>query len=109
MRSEINSEKGKVLKPVKDRMARTENEIERCEGEIERLNRDLVAASTNGEGTKIAELSRRHNDANVLVLPARFVTEEEGVEIMRTWLETPFDGGRHGRRVDKIEPKDPAC
>jgi len=59
MRSEINSEKGKVLKPVKDRMARTENEIERCEGEIERLNRDLVAASTSGEGTKIADLSRQ--------------------------------------------------
>ena len=58
---------------------------------------------------EIAELSRRHNDANVLVLPARFVTEEEGVEILRTWLETPFDGGRHGRRVAKIEPKDPAC
>jgi len=54
---------------------------------------------------EIAELSRRHNDANVLVLPARFVSEEEGVEIMKTWLDTPFEGGRHRRRVDKIETR----
>ena len=52
---------------------------------------------------EIAELSRRHNDANVLVLPAGFVSEEEGVEILRTWLETPFDAGRHERRVAKFE------
>ncbi len=52
---------------------------------------------------EIAELSRRHNDANVLVLPARFVEEEEGIEILRRWLEAPFDGGRHERRVAKIE------
>jgi ribose 5-phosphate isomerase B len=52
---------------------------------------------------EIAELSRRHNDANILVLPARFVDEEQGVEILRRWLEAPFDGGRHERRVAKIE------
>ena len=52
---------------------------------------------------EIAELARRHNDANVLVLPARFVSEEDGVKILKTWLETPFDGGRHLRRVEKIE------
>lgn len=52
---------------------------------------------------EIAELSRRHNDANVLVLPARFVEEEQGIEILRRWLEAPFDGGRHERRVAKIE------
>jgi len=52
---------------------------------------------------EIAELARRHNDANVLVLPARFVSEEDGVKILKTWLETPFDGGRHVRRVEKIE------
>lgn len=52
---------------------------------------------------EVAELARRHNDANVLVLPARFVSEEEGRRILRTWLDTPFDGGRHERRVNKIE------
>jgi ribose 5-phosphate isomerase B len=52
---------------------------------------------------EIAELSRRHNDANVLVLPARFIEEETGIEILRRWLAVPFDGGRHERRVAKIE------
>ncbi len=52
---------------------------------------------------EIAELSRRHNDANVLILPARFVTEEQGAEILRRWLDAPFDGGRHAGRVAKIE------
>ena len=52
---------------------------------------------------EIAELARKHNDANVLVLPARFLSEEQGEEILKTWLETPFEGGRHERRVSKIE------
>jgi ribose 5-phosphate isomerase B len=56
--------------------------------------------------TEIAKLAREHNDANVLVLPARFVTESEGVAILKTWLATPFEGGRHARRVDKIERTD---
>ena len=50
-----------------------------------------------------AEMSRRHNDANVLILPARFVSEDEGVEILKTWLDTQFEGGRHSRRVAKID------
>ncbi len=53
---------------------------------------------------EVARLARAHNDANVLVLPARFVTEAEGREILRAWLSTPFEGGRHERRVQKIEP-----
>ena len=52
---------------------------------------------------EIAALAREHNDANVLVLPARFVGEEEGRAILRAWLDTPFAGGRHARRVAKIE------
>ncbi len=52
---------------------------------------------------EIARLARRHNDANVLVLPARFVEDDEAVEILKVWLDTPFDGGRHQRRVVKIE------
>jgi ribose 5-phosphate isomerase B len=53
---------------------------------------------------EIARLARAHNDANVLVLPARFVTEQEGLAILRAWLDQPFEGGRHERRVRKIEP-----
>lgn len=52
---------------------------------------------------EIAHLAREHNDANVLVLPARFLDEEQGVTILREWLSTPFAGGRHARRVAKIE------
>ena len=52
---------------------------------------------------EVAELSRKHNDANVLVLPAQFVSEDEGLEILRRWLDTKFDGGRHARRVEKID------
>ena len=52
---------------------------------------------------EVAEMSRKHNDANVLVLPARFVSEAEGLAILHKWLETNFEGGRHQRRVEKIE------
>ena len=52
---------------------------------------------------EVAKLAREHNDANVLVLPARCISEAEGVEILKQWLETPFAGGRHSRRVAKIE------
>jgi len=52
---------------------------------------------------EIAELARKHNDANVLVLPSRFVSEAEGLDILHRWLETPFEGGRHARRVQKID------
>jgi ribose 5-phosphate isomerase B len=52
---------------------------------------------------EIAALARKHNDANVLVLPARFVSEEDGLQILKTWLETEYEGGRHQKRVDKIE------
>ena len=53
---------------------------------------------------EIARLARAHNNANVLVLPARFVTEQEGLAILRAWLDAAFEGGRHERRVEKIEP-----
>ena len=52
---------------------------------------------------EVAELARQHNDANVLVLPARFLSDDEAVAILRKWLETPFEGGRHERRVLKID------
>ncbi len=52
---------------------------------------------------EIAELARKHNDANILVLPSRFVSEQEGLEILHAWLDTKFEGGRHQRRVEKID------
>lgn len=52
---------------------------------------------------QIATLARQHNDANVLVLPARFISDEDALAITRAWLATPFDGGRHTRRIAKIE------
>jgi ribose 5-phosphate isomerase B len=54
---------------------------------------------------EIGAMSRRHNDANVLVLPSRFMSIEEGVATMKEWLDAKFEGGRHERRVKKIEPE----
>ena len=51
---------------------------------------------------EIAELARLHNDANVLSLPARFIDTDLAKDIMNTFLNTDFEGGRHQRRVDKI-------
>lgn len=53
-------------------------------------------------GVEEAELSRRHNDANVLVLSAVGTPAEKAFRIVEAWLAAPFDGGRHGRRIDKI-------
>ncbi|MDA9881612.1 ribose 5-phosphate isomerase B [Crocinitomicaceae bacterium] len=53
-------------------------------------NRELVA------------LAREHNNANVLALPARFISEENALEMVEVFFTTPFEGGRHKRRVDKI-------
>ena len=54
----------------------------------------------------IGELSRKHNDSNVLVLPARFMTDDQAIQTMKAWLDAKFEGGRHERRVKKIDLKD---
>lgn len=54
---------------------------------------------------EIAQLARAHNDANILSLPGRFLEEEEIYEILVAFLNTPFEGGRHKRRIDKIPCK----
>ena len=54
---------------------------------------------------EIARLARQHNDANVIALPGRFVSNEEAIEMVKTFLATPFEGGRHQRRIDKIPVK----
>ncbi len=51
---------------------------------------------------EIAELSRLHNNANVIAMPARFISYEEAQDIAETFLTTEFEGGRHERRVNKI-------
>ncbi len=51
---------------------------------------------------ELAELARQHNNANIIALPARFISLEEGIEMVDVFLSTEFEGGRHGRRVDKI-------
>jgi len=53
----------------------------------------------------IAQLTRAHNDANMLVLPARFISKEEAAEMIDIFLSTPFEGGRHQRRIEKIPIK----
>lgn len=52
--------------------------------------------------TDIAKLARQHNDANILTLPARFIAKEYAFEIVETFLQTSFEGGRHKNRVNKI-------
>jgi ribose 5-phosphate isomerase B len=56
--------------------------------------------------TMSAELGRRHNDANVLSLGQRMVSLEQALAIVAVWLTTPFEGGRHARRVEQIDALD---
>ena len=51
----------------------------------------------------LAEMTRLHNDANVLAVPARYISEELGLQIVDTFINTEFEGGRHQKRVDKIK------
>lgn len=51
---------------------------------------------------EISELARQHNNANIIAIPARFVSESLAIQMIDTFLNTEFEGGRHQRRVDKI-------
>ena len=51
---------------------------------------------------ELVSLARQHNDANILSLPARFTAIPQALEMVKTFLDTPFEGGRHARRVEKI-------
>jgi ribose 5-phosphate isomerase B len=51
---------------------------------------------------EIAELARKHNDANICALPARFITIDQAIRIVDRFLKASFEGGRHQRRIDKI-------
>jgi ribose 5-phosphate isomerase B len=52
---------------------------------------------------EVARLARQHNDANILILPARFLDDESALSILHAWLATPFEGGRHAARVAAID------
>jgi ribose 5-phosphate isomerase B len=54
----------------------------------------------------LADMARRHNDANVLCLGGRLLSEDEAWAIAEVWMNTPFEGGRHQRRIERIEVPD---
>lgn len=54
---------------------------------------------------EIAELARQHNDANIIAMPARFISTKEGINMVDAFLNTKFEGGRHQNRVNKISCK----
>jgi ribose 5-phosphate isomerase B len=72
------------------------------------IGMDIVANKVRGVRAALgndlfaAEMARRHNDANVLCMGARIVKEDAASEIVRRFVDTPFEGGRHARRVAKI-------
>lgn len=51
---------------------------------------------------EIAQLARSHNNVNVIAMPARYISLETAKEIVKAFIETPFEGGRHQKRIDKI-------
>jgi ribose 5-phosphate isomerase B len=57
----------------------------------------------------IARLARQHNDANVLSLPARFMSESDAAAVVRAWFGADFEGGRHEKRVEKIAELENDC
>lgn len=74
-------------------------------GMIITLNKYQGIRSTLCWNEEISRLARAHNDANVCSLPARFINDAEAMLIIKTFLKTEFDGGRHKRRIDKIPLK----
>ena len=50
--------------------------------------------------------SRQHNDANIISIPSRFLSEDEIINIVEAFIKTDFEGGRHKRRIDKIDGND---
>ena len=66
------------------------------------LNKHQGVRAALAWNSEIGRLVKAHNNANVLVMPARFITYQMATRILNTWLSTEFDGGRHQRRIDKI-------
>ena len=65
-------------------------------------NKDKSVRSAIEWNKEPCVLARKHNNANILSIPARFVKKEDALEIVRIFLETEFEGGRHKKRINKI-------
>jgi len=65
-------------------------------------NKYLMVRAAVCWNKEIVKLARKHNDANIISLPARFISFEEGRELVKIFLDTDFEGGRHSVRVEKI-------
>lgn len=72
------------------------------EGMAMTLNKHIGIRAALCWNAEVAMLARQHNDANVLVLPARFIDAATAIRIVETFINTPFEGGRHERRIAKI-------
>jgi len=66
------------------------------------LNRHQKVRSALCWNTEVARLVRAHNNANVLTMPGRMITQREAYDMVRIFFNTPFEGGRHQNRIDKI-------
>jgi ribose 5-phosphate isomerase B len=75
------------------------------QGESMAANRfkGVRAAVFYGGSDKIIELSRLHNDANVLSFGSRFVEPEDAIDLIEKWLKIEFEGGRHQQRIEKLD------
>ena len=96
--------------PAAEKVAKTKNSLGIIlggsgQGEAIAANKvkDIRAAVIYQYNSKIIQLSKQHNNANILSLGARFLTKEQAIEAVKIWLETPFEGGRHQRRIEKID------
>ena len=72
------------------------------EGACMTANKHVAVRAALVWNEEVAEITRRHNDANVLCLPARFIEDDAALRIVDIFLATGFDGGRHQRRIEKI-------
>ncbi len=101
------------IRPVAEAVARGEHERGIVlggsgNGEAIVANRVRGIRCTVGWNVESVRLGRAHNDSNVLSLGERFVPEGDLVAMLDTWLTTPFDGGRHQRRIEMIDAADRA-
>jgi ribose 5-phosphate isomerase B len=98
------------IRPVAEAVAR--GEVERGvvlggsgNGEAMMANRIRGVRCALCWNVESARLGREHNDANVISIGQRMVSEDTALEIVRTWLETPFEGGRHEKRIRMLDEK----
>jgi len=73
------------------------------------LNKHLSIRAGLAWNEEIARLISAHNKANILVIPARFTTRDEVIKMVNAYLDTPFEGGRHLDRINKIAPVPNGC